>query len=291
MMNIPAIIARTAARRKTSVVVTEHMDLSQETTKISGATRMMRIAPALVRALYPHADGIVSVNARALDDPILVPLVRRLPHTVIGNPYTWDVVERAARGVPHRWLTETGRPPTFVAAGRLVKRKGFDAAIRALAKLRDQSIEAQLIVFGDGVERSALKHLAGELGLEYHVDLPGFTDNPFPSIAAADAFVLPSVVEGSPMVLLEAMPLGTPIVATSAGGTTSEILTDSKSGIIVPDDDVAALAQALEIVVRDPGRARLLGAEARRVSENRSPARVAQRYVDFFEDVFATRKA
>jgi glycosyltransferase involved in cell wall biosynthesis len=156
--------------------------------------------------------------------------------------------------------------------------------------LRQQSIDARLVVFGDGVERSSLEQLVAELGLRDRVDLPGFTDNPFPSIAAADAFILSSVVEGSPMVLLEAMPLGTTIVATRAGGTTCEILQDGHSGFVVPDGDDSELAHALETVIRHPQQARALGAEARRISEDRSPARVAQRYVDFFTEVLAARE-
>jgi glycosyltransferase involved in cell wall biosynthesis len=83
-------------------------------------------------------------------------------------------------------------------------------------------------------------------------------------------------------VLLEATRLGLPIIATEAGGTSAEIIHDGLSGLIVPNDDISALVNALEIVVREPQKARSLGAEAHRLSEDRSPARVAQRYVDFF---------
>jgi glycosyltransferase involved in cell wall biosynthesis len=248
----------------------------------------MRSAPPLVRLLYPRADGLISVSTRALEDPILAPVLRHLPHAVIGNPYTWDVVEQARQRKPHPWLIEERRPPTFVAAGRLVGRKRFDLVIRALARLRDQGIEARLVIFGEGAARTALDSLVTELELGDRVDLPGFADNPFPSIAAADAFVLPSAVEGSPMALLEAMPLGAPIIATRAGGTTAEILAEGHSGLIVPDGDVPALAEALETVIRDPDLARLLGAAARRASESRSPIRVAQRYADFFGRALTT---
>jgi glycosyltransferase involved in cell wall biosynthesis len=281
-LNIPAIVATSVARRGTAVVVTEHMNLSEEASRRNGANRLMRLTPAMVRLLYPRADGLVSVNSRLLTDPALLPVLRDVPHAVIGNPYTWDVVSRAAGADPHPWLDGQTRPPTFVAVGRLVKRKGFDLAIRALAVLRDRSVEARLVILGEGVERSSLEGLAGSLGLADYVQLPGFVENPLPTVAAADALVMSSTAEGSPMALLEAMPLGIPIIATSAGGTTAEIVTDGHSGIVVPDGDPEGLARAMAAVINEPQRAVRLATGARLASGDRSPRSVAERYADFF---------
>jgi glycosyltransferase involved in cell wall biosynthesis len=175
--------------------------------------------------------------------------------------------------------------------GRLVERKGFDTAIRALAELRDRSIPARLVLLGDGVERPALERLVTELALTDRVILPGWTDNPLPSIASADAFVLPSTAEGSPLALLEAMPLGIPIVAAQSGGATAEILTHGQTGLIVADGDATALADALHTLIRDPERAGALGAAARRASDDRSPTCVAGRYADFFAQVLGVHNS
>jgi glycosyltransferase involved in cell wall biosynthesis len=286
--NIVAIVAAGVARTGTPVIVTEHTDLSVATARSSAANARMRVLPPLVRLLYPRARGLVSVSSRALADPIIAPLLVRLPHAVIRNPFTWDLAARANEGPPHRWLRPmNNRAFTFVAAGRLVDGKGFPLLIRALARLRRRGVDARVIILGEGEQRTSLEQLRSEVGVVDSVDMPGFTRNPYPTIAAADAFVLSSGLEGSSMALLEAMALGRPIVATAAGGTTEEVLKDRESGLVVPDGDVDALAEALGLIATRPVLARALGRAACCASEDRRPDRVAQRYVDFFTTVLA----
>lgn len=291
IINVPTLVAAMIARSQAAVVVTEHTRLSDATSSESGAGVKMRLTPPLVRRLYPHAAGLVAVSRTALADPILAPVLDKIPHTVIGNPYTWDIEARAGHGQPHPWLRATSRCPTLVAAGALIPGKRFALLIRAMARLRERGVEARLVILGEGEERPALEALVAELGLQGSVDLPGFEPNPYPSMGAADGFVLASRVEGSPMVLLEAMRLGRPIVATEAAGATAEIVRGGRSAIIVPDGDVALLAEALEVVVRDRERARSLGAEAHKLSDDRSPGTVARRYSDFFEHLLDSRRA
>jgi glycosyltransferase involved in cell wall biosynthesis len=282
IINVPVLTAHRLAREPSSVVVTEHTSLSIATSREAGAGLRMRSLPSLIRRLYPHAAGLVAVSRTAADDPMLTPLLARIPHAVIGNPYTWDAAERASAGEPHAWLRDGDRQPTLLAVGALIPGKGFALLLRALEGLRARGTIARLIIFGEGFERPALERLVSELGLGGQVDLPGYEVNPYPSMRKADAFVLASRIEGSPMVILEAMRLACPIVATAAGGASAEIIRHGESGLIVADGDLDALTGALELVLSDRRRAQALGSEARRRSDDRSPARVARRYADFF---------
>ena len=285
VQNVLAVAAARLARAGTSVVITEQTDLSIATARSTAANARMRLLPPLVRAAYPRAQGLVGVSARALADPFIAPLLTDLPNTLIGNPCTWDVTVRASAGRPHHWLATKHVEPTFVAVGRLVEGKGFPALVRAMGRLRDRGMAARLIILGEGNERETLARLTAELGLAGCIDLPGHASNPFPTVAAADVFVVSSALEGSSMALLEAMTLGRPIVATAAGGTTKEILASGKTGLVVPDGDVDALARALELLVSRPSLRDTLGRAARMASEDRRPERVARRYLDFFHSI------
>ena len=150
MMNIPAILACGLAGGRSAVVVTEHTDLSMATSRADGAGAKMRLLRPLVTRLYPHAAGLISVSRRWLENPVLTSLLRRLPHAVIGNPYTWDVLKRADLEAPHPWLVDEDRPATFLAAGALVPVKGFAVLIRALAKLRQMGTKGLRIIYRAG---------------------------------------------------------------------------------------------------------------------------------------------
>ena len=153
---------------------------------------------------------------------------------------------------------------TLVFAGRLAPQKSLDVALRALARLPD----VQLVLAGDGPERQRLHGLATELGLDGRVRFLGPQPRQaiFELLAAADAVVLPSSWENFPHVLVEALAVGTPVVATDTGGV-REIVDDGVAGLLVPAGDADALAAAVRRVLGDPElRARLAGAAAASVA-------------------------
>jgi glycosyltransferase involved in cell wall biosynthesis len=116
--------------------------------------------------------------------------------------------------------------------------------IRAFAELRRQR-SARLMIIGDGRRRRELEALITALGLEEDVSLHRFVENPFPYFLRAKLLVLSSTYEGLPTVLIEALALGTPIVATDCPSGPREILQDGAFGDLVPVGDVAALATAM----------------------------------------------
>ncbi len=154
---------------------------------------------------------------------------------------------------------------TLLFVGRLVERKGVDVLLRALAATHTAR-RGRLLVVGDGTERARLEALARELAIDGAVQWAGEQTELLPFYAAADAFVFPSRREGLPNALLEAMACGLASVATRIGGCVDVVAEDS--GVLVPADDVAALAAELDRLATDPAhRARLATAGRRRVVE------------------------
>ncbi|MCZ6872143.1 MAG: glycosyltransferase, partial [bacterium] len=147
----------------------------------------------------------------------------------------------------HPWF-EPGCPPVLLAVGRLAKQKDFGTLLRAFARLR-RSQPARLLILGEGPERPALETLVRELGLEQDVRLPGFVDNPYAYMARASAFVLSSLWEGLPTVLVEALFCGAPVVATDCPSGPREILRGGELGGLVPMRDPVALADSMQMAL------------------------------------------
>ena len=160
-------------------------------------------------------------------------------------------------------------PNTFLVGtvGRLMPIKGLEYLIEAFAQFRRRRDpqESKLIIVGDGPLRAALEQCAESHGLSRQVEFLGMRTDVYNLIRAFDAFVLPSLHEGVPMVLLEAMALGVPIVASAVGGI-PEILEDRKEALLVPARDAGALAREIEMLAGSPEiRALLIRAARARV--------------------------
>ena len=138
---------------------------------------------------------------------------------------------------------QKGEPPVLISVGRLSPQKDFATLIRAFALVREIR-PARLLILGQGDERPQLEGLIDELGLRADVSLPGFVNNPYASIARSAAFVSSSMFEGLPTVLIEALALGTPVVATNCAGS-AEVLENGKWGRLTPVCDPRALANAI----------------------------------------------
>ncbi|MCE1237162.1 MAG: glycosyltransferase [Hyphomicrobiales bacterium] len=141
-------------------------------------------------------------------------------------------------------------PPIVLAAGRLVAVKGFEDLLAAFALVRTP--DARLVILGDGPDRSALLEQARALGVADRLDLPGYVVEPWSWFARARCFALSSRVEAFGNVVVEALAHGLPVVATPCDGP-SEILNDPAFGRLVPIDDPAAWAAALDAALAGPG--------------------------------------
>jgi glycosyltransferase involved in cell wall biosynthesis len=190
----------------------------------------------------------------------------------------------AGRDPPPPWPSGGLR---LLACGRLVPQKGFDILLRAFSIARGRGLDASLLVLGEGAERAALERLRGELGLDGAVALPGHATNPFPAMGHADLLVLSSRYEGFPLVLLEALALGKPVVAAACPAGPRDLL-EGGAGVLVPPRDAEALAAAILDVARDPARrAELSRRAAERADDYRWPA-VIERVAALLEAVAAS---
>lgn len=241
--NVAAIVAARLARFPGRVVVTVHNDLGR--TLEHTRSRRVRVLPYLMRWTFPRAHAIVAVSAGVADS---VHDVLGLPRTsidVIANPvFTRDLLTRGATPPDHPWFASDA-PPVVVGVGRLTEQKRFHDLIDAFARVRERRV-CRLIILGEGRLRPALEERVRNLGLEGDAALPGFVSDPYPYLRHAAAFVLSSGWEGLPTVLIEALALGTPVVATDCRSGPAEILDGGRLGALVPVGDVFALARAIE---------------------------------------------
>jgi len=149
----------------------------------------------------------------------------------------------------------------ILGAGRLTPQKDFVTLIRAFARVRAQH-PARLVILGDGKQRGEILGLAHRLGIAADLDLPGFVDNPFAWMSRSAVFVLSSVWEGFPGVLIEAMTCGCPVVSTDCPSGPVEIVDGGRYGRLVPVGDDEAMAAAILASLRDPGSPEMLRARA-----------------------------
>jgi glycosyltransferase involved in cell wall biosynthesis len=138
----------------------------------------------------------------------------------------------------------------FGFVGRFSKEKGLNYLLEAVRRWTPGTGRWRLVLVGDGPHRGLLEEAVRELGLTGKVIFTGFQADTTTCYPAMDAFVLPSLTEGTPMVLLEAMVSGIPVVATSVGGVPA-IISSGENGILVPPADPSRLLQAMQSLARD----------------------------------------
>lgn len=175
------------------------------------------------------------------------PTIQR--HTVvIPNPI---FIQNSSNGVLSR-KDISKNEKTLVAMGRLSEEKGFDILLRAFAKVSQKHPEWSLVIWGEGPQRSSLEKLSDELGLQCIVRFPGITKQPIEKLREGDLFVLSSRSEAFPMVLLEAMACGLPVISYDCpSGGAREIIREGVDGILVPPEALEALATTIDSLMSD----------------------------------------
>jgi len=187
------------------------------------------------------------------------------------------VIPNALRELPQ---PSTGdRPPVIVAVGRLDPQKGHDILIRAFSKLHEDHPQWRLLILGEGNSRAELQNLARASGVFEKVKLRGFTDQVEPILGSCSIFALPSRFEGFPNALIEAMGMGLPCVATDCRYGPAEIVTDGLDGLLIPVDDLAALEEALRLLIEDAPLRTKLAANALTVRAKYACRAVAAQWV------------
>ena len=248
--NLLAIAAKRLAGVATRIVVTER-NTTTRSTRV-GVKWKRRHLPALVHRQYPMADAIVAVSDGVAEELAHHTGLRRDQIVTIHNAVVSEsVLAKAALPVPHPWFAP-GQPPVILGVGRLTEQKDFATLIRAFARVRSEQ-PARLVIVGEGKAeaRAELVRLAEGLGCDADLSLPGFTHNPYCYMAKAAVFVLSSLHEGLPGVLIQALACGAAVVSTDCPSGPREILEGGRHGRLVPVGDDAAMAGAILASLRD----------------------------------------
>lgn len=175
---------------------------------------------------------------------------------------------------------EAGETVNILHVGRFDSPKNHEGLLRAFRILLDRCPRCHLHLVGDGELRPQMEAFAEELKLTGNVSFHGIQENVYPYLHDADVFVLPSLYEGIPMTVIEAMGTGLPIVATKVGGV-PDLLHSEENGILVPCED-AAVAGALERLVKDLTLRERIGRQAKLDSFAFSARTMAERYGEVY---------
>lgn len=177
--------------------------------------------------------------------------------------------------------------PRLVNVGRLSEQKGQLLLIKAAAQLRDQGLEFELVIVGDGPMRGEIEQLVDQLGLRDSVRITGFLDNygVLQEIVAARALVLPSFAEGLPVVIMESLALHRPVISTYVAGI-PELIEPGVSGWLVPAGELELLVAAMaEALMAEPAELERMGrAGAARVAERHNALTEARKLAVFFSN-------
>jgi glycosyltransferase involved in cell wall biosynthesis len=229
---------------------------------------------------YLFADRIVVQTKRTLDyfPSQLQARAYIIPNPVLEPPKGNDSSEKLLGDL------------SLIAMGRLEYQKGFDLLLQAFAQLKDLHPEWTLIILGEGSLRPKLEHLRNQLGLANCVHFPGMVKNIYDFLQQAKIFVMSSRFEGFPNALCEAMVCGLPVISTDCLSGPAEIIRDGVDGILVPNEDVSALASAMERLMSDEEERKRLAARAPEVTERFSLEKVMGMWEELIEVVIREKQ-
>lgn len=252
---------------------------------IDPASPRARLELGLVRRLFPKADHVIALSEGVADElRELVPGLEGRISVVHNAGLTEPVDEMQADTALPIERPDSGQ--LLVACGRLIKQKGYPYLLRAFARLA-VSRNVHLWILGEGPLHKELTVLSESLGIGSRVRFLGFMDDPQAYMRAADVFVLSSLWEGFGNVVVEAMAVGTPVVATNCHHGPGEIITDGVNGLLVPPADEVALADTLERLLGDEALCQRLSLAALERARDFTPRIIAQQYAGVFAKVLS----
>ena len=239
------------------VIVTEHIDPNDNF--IGEGWELLRYR------LYQQASYVVVLTEESLGYFSSVPGIRG---RIIPNAVS-PIVFSSSDEIPQQ---KNGK--TLLAMGRLEHQKGFDLLLSAFNLIAEKHPDWTLEILGEGQVRDYLEACVQKRGLGERVRMPGFTSRPFDAMRRADLFVLSSLDEGFPVVLIEAMACGVAVVSFDCPSGPRHIIRNGVDGVLVPPRDAQAMAAALDRLMGDEAERKRLAARAPEVLERFSVEKV-----------------
>ncbi len=251
--------------------------------------RRVRFYEMLERQALKRADRVVCVSEKQAEEIAALRGKRRRPPTVVKNamllPYSRQLdrppISRNDLNIPQSAFI-------FGSVGRLSTEKGHRFMVSAFHKLCTEApVDAQLylVIVGDGKEERPLRQQATQLRIREQIHFAGFQGSPKEWMQLMDCLVQPSLTEGTPNTVLEALCLKLPVIASAVGGV-PDLIVDGRNGLLVPSADVDQMAAAMKKMWLSPGLRTELAAGAEGLLHEYSPAYQRQRLIDVYDEVF-----
>jgi glycosyltransferase involved in cell wall biosynthesis len=274
---LPMFVVSLLDANKTQWIISEDSNTAIAAGNTSKIKSVNKLLQKLLGYVYRKADFVTTVSSSVQRS---VAQIYELPPehiNVIHNPIDCTTIQLLCNA-----------PPPFdfdyiLAVGRLVKVKQFDRLIKAFAQTI-QTRSMQLVILGEGPEHSRLLQLTNQLELADVIHFPGFVDNPWVFMKHAKMLVLTSQVEGFGNVIVEAMAVGCPVIATDCGGP-SDIIEHMINGLIVSSKP-ESIAQAVEQYLDDPDLCKQLSSQAQQDVKQFNPELSATQFDRLFMQQF-----
>lgn len=248
-LNIFTIIAKILTGIPRTLFISERNHLSAASK--NWVKRADTLRPFLARWLFKRADKVLCVSEAVRQDIIAVSGIPPERTAILPNLFDVAEIERLSQMSDgyHAHIPENHH--VIVSVGRLSCQKDHATLIQAFADLR-ANLPATLIIAGSGQLEAELRSLAADTPYQADIQFVGFLNNPFPLIARSDVFVLPSLYEGLPGVLIEALALGKTCVASDSPGGNREVLRDGEFGYLCLPSNKASLAESILRAIHTP---------------------------------------
>ncbi|MEM2772331.1 MAG: glycosyltransferase [Candidatus Pacearchaeota archaeon] len=242
-VNLSTIISKILSRSKTKVIISERNTPSLQQRGFLGF-----ITKLFMRIIYNKADCIIAVSNGVKNDLIKNFGIKENKISVIYNPIDIDEIQKLSKEeiTECEWFKED--IPIIINVGSLTEKKGHKYLLHAFKIVREK-VNCRLVILGEGPKEKELKELAKNLGISNDVKFLGFQKNPFKFIAKSNIFVLSSLFEGFPNVLIEAMVCGVPVISTNCPSGPDEIINNGTTGFLVGVYDEQKMAdRILEVI-------------------------------------------
>ncbi len=253
-VNIISILAGLFCKRKPKIIITERSTFSRVSTYSATKFRNKLISrfllPYLAKVFYKKADLIVCVSKGVADDIVQIignlSTIKVIYNPVIGNNFSEFAEEKI-----ENFNVKIKSLPIIIAVGRLTKAKDYPTLLKAFSLVLKET-PANLLIVGEGEERQRIEKLIEELDIMENVVLLGFQKNPIKYMVKSDVFVLSSMLEGFPNVLVEAMACGIPVISTDCQSGPNEIIENGKNGLLVLVSDEKKIAESIIELLKNP---------------------------------------
>lgn len=241
------------------------------------------------RHLANYADKIVSVSKVLSEEISRMGFPREKAITIYNGLAINEMLEKTKEPIEEEYKRFFKKAvPVIISVGRLTRQKNYSSLIEAFSMLR-QRHNARLVLVGSGDEIDILKNQCRTLGISDDVLFTGWHKNPYKFLNRSNVFVLSSLWEGFPNVLIEAMALGLPVISTNCPTGPDEIITNDNNGILIPINDNVALYEALKRIISNRKLAHDISVNGKKRANDFSIQSIAKEWDRLFHELINKR--